>query len=73
MKFKYSWLPIALLGLTACDINNELEAIPEVETPVVQVDATGLDLSNYVAVGASFSAGFTDNALFNEVIVKARI
>ena len=64
MKFKYSWLPIALLSLTACDINNELEAIPEVETPVVQVDATGLDLSNYVAVGASFSAGFTDNALF---------
>ncbi|MFY7671802.1 G-D-S-L family lipolytic protein [Tenacibaculum sp. MEBiC06402] len=64
MKFKYSWLPIALLWLTACDINNELEAIPEVEAPVVQVDATGLDLSNYVAVGASFSAGFTDNALF---------
>ncbi|CAL2081659.1 G-D-S-L family lipolytic protein [Tenacibaculum sp. 190524A05c] len=63
-KLKYSWLPIALLGLTACDINNELEAIPEVETPVVAVDATGLDLSNYVAVGASFSAGFTDNALF---------
>jgi lysophospholipase L1-like esterase len=64
MKFKYSWLPMVLLGLTACDINNDLEAIPEVDTPMVQFETTGLDLSNYVAVGASFSAGFTDNALF---------
>ncbi|CAM1345423.1 G-D-S-L family lipolytic protein [Tenacibaculum amylolyticum] len=64
MKFKYSWLPIALLGLTACDVNNDLEPIPAIETPVVEISATGLDFSNYISIGASFTAGFTDNALF---------
>ncbi len=63
IKFKYSWLPLVFLGLTACDVNNDLDPITE-EIEVVELNANGLDLSNYVAVGASFTAGFTDNALF---------
>lgn len=64
MNFKYSWIPFALLGLVACDVNNDLEPIPEVATPKVEFSTNGINLSNYVAVGASFTAGFTDNALF---------
>ncbi|WP_442264693.1 G-D-S-L family lipolytic protein [Tenacibaculum sp. ZS6-P6] len=64
MKFKYSWLPFVLLGLTACDVNNDLEPIVAPEVEVVPVNANGLDFSNYVSIGASFTAGFTDNALF---------
>ncbi len=63
-KFKYSWLPFLFLGLTACDVNNDLDPIEEPEAEVVAINTNGLDLSNYVAVGASFTAGFTDGALF---------
>ncbi len=64
MKFKYSWLPVAFLGLTTCDVNNNLDSVSEQKTEVIAVNPNGLDFSNYVAVGASFSSGFTDNALF---------
>ncbi len=66
MKFKYSWLPFVLLGLTACDVNNDLDPIvdPVVEVETVPLNVNGLDFSNYVSVGASFTAGFTDSALF---------
>ncbi len=64
MKFKYSWLPFILLGLTACDVNNDLDPIVAAEEEVIAVNANGVDFSNYIAVGASFTAGFTDNALF---------
>ena len=64
MKFKYSWLPLVFLGLTACDVNNDLEPIVEPVAEVVPLNSNGLDLSNYISVGASFTAGFTDNALF---------
>ncbi len=66
MRFKYSWLPIILLGLTACDVNNELEAIPEEVSneEVIPLNTNGLNLSNYISVGASFTAGFSDGTLF---------
>ncbi|TYP99764.1 hypothetical protein C7447_101368 [Tenacibaculum adriaticum] len=65
MKFKYSWLPVLFLGLTACDINNDLDPIPEdPATAVVELNGNGIDFSTYVSIGASFTAGFTDNALF---------
>jgi hypothetical protein len=62
--FKYSWLTIALFGLVGCDVNNDLDPIAGPEVPQVALTTGNLDLSNFVAVGASFSAGFTDNALF---------
>ncbi|MCX7546428.1 G-D-S-L family lipolytic protein [Xanthomarina sp. F1114] len=61
MKTKYIWLLAVLLGFTACN-NDDDSSTPE---PVLPALVAGeADLSNYVAVGASFSAGFTDNALF---------
>ncbi|CAA0216314.1 Probable lipoprotein precursor [Tenacibaculum maritimum] len=66
MKFKYSWLAILFTGLVACDINNDLDPILD-NTPApprVVLTAGSADFSNYIAVGASFSAGFTDGALF---------
>lgn len=64
MKLKYSWLPFALLGLTACDVNNDLDPIVAPQAETVAVNANGLDFSNYVSIGASFTAGVTDSALF---------
>jgi len=64
MKIKYS-LPIALLlGLGACDVNNDLEEIKAPEGPQAELNVADVDFSNYISVGASFTAGFADNALF---------
>ncbi len=64
--FKYIALSILTIGLVSCE-NEELndlrnrgnsdETLPELTTG-------SADFSNYVAVGASFTAGFTDNGLF---------
>ena len=63
-NFKYITLSLISLSIISCEVNNELEAIaaPVVET--VALNTNGLDFSNYIAVGASFTAGYTDNALF---------
>ncbi|WP_406685490.1 G-D-S-L family lipolytic protein [Seonamhaeicola sp. MEBiC1930] len=67
MNTKYFWLLIILLGLTAC---NEIEDVLEdnnIDTTVVvlpSLTAGTADFSNYVSLGASFTSGFTDNALF---------
>lgn len=64
---KYLLLSAVLVGFTAC---NDEEGVLEdnnasVETVVLPELTTGsLDLSNYVSIGASFTAGYTDNALF---------
>lgn len=63
MKTKYIWLSIILLGFTAC---NDIEDIDRID-PVAELPelTTGTaNFSNYVAIGASFTAGFTDSALF---------
>ncbi len=61
MKFKYIWIIILSLGIFSCD---EIESpIPD-EVVLPELTAGTADFSNYVAVGASFTAGFTDNALF---------
>ncbi|MFI0428844.1 G-D-S-L family lipolytic protein [Mariniflexile sp. HMF6888] len=63
MNTKYIWLLIILLGFVACnDIEDVSRLEDEVELP--ELTAGSADFSNYVAIGASFSAGFTDNALF---------
>ena len=51
-------------GVISCDDKNELDPIEEVTTPKVALTAGSADFSNYVAIGTSFTAGFTDGALF---------
>lgn len=63
-NYKYIGLFLLSLGIASCDVNNDLEDIPAVVVPEVALNTNGLDFSSYVAVGASFTAGFTDGALF---------
>jgi len=63
-NYKYIGLFLATLAIASCDVNNGLDDIPEVVLPKVELNKNGLDFSKYVSVGASFTAGFTDNALF---------
>lgn len=68
MNTKYILLILILIGFTACnepedvlkDFNIELETAPDLP----QLSTNGVDFSNYISIGASFTAGFTDNALF---------
>src|SRR5690606_35844897 len=63
MNSKYIWLLIIFIGFTAC---NDIEDISRLETEAELPELTtgSADFSNYVALGASFTAGYTDNALF---------
>lgn len=63
MKTKYIWLLIILLGFAAC---NDIEDIDRLENDIELPELTtgSADFSKYVAIGASFTAGYTDNALF---------
>lgn len=65
MRAKYI-LPILFLGLVACDVDNTLSEIKRdsTSTEKIALNANGLDFSKYVAIGSSFTAGFTDGALF---------
>jgi hypothetical protein len=63
-KIKYIFLVALAVSFTACDVNNELDEIPA--DVVVFDDPTPgtADFSNYVAIGASFTAGFSDGSVF---------
>ena len=63
-NYKYIGLLLISIGLASCDVNNELDPIEGEVQPQVSVNANNLDFSKYVAVGASFTGGFTDGALF---------
>jgi len=59
---KYICLLAATITLSACSSDDDAASDSTIQYPaLVTGDA---DFSKYVAVGASFSAGFTDNALF---------
>ncbi len=60
-NIKYVMLSAVLIGFTACNNDDSNEVVIEA-TP--ELNVADLNLSNYVAVGASFTAGFSDNALF---------
>lgn len=63
-NIKYVLLSISIIGFTAC---NEIEDVDLNEEEVVvlpELTSGSADFSNYVSIGASFTAGFTDNALF---------
>lgn len=62
MKTKYIWfLLMGCLGFIACESDDDADGDTVVEIPL---DPGSADFSNYVAVGASFTAGITDGALF---------
>jgi hypothetical protein len=63
-NYKYIGLFLLSVGFASCDVDNTLDAIPEDVVAEVDLNKNGLDFSKYVSVGASFTAGFTDNALF---------
>ena len=64
MKNKLIWLLGLSVVLTACDVDNTLDPIEAEVVPEVALTAGSADFSKFVAVGASFTAGFTDGALF---------
>ncbi len=64
-NIKYMVLLAAFIGFTACNDPEDVTLIEEevvVELPALS--AGSVDFSTYVAVGASFTAGYTDGALF---------
>ncbi|WP_439131385.1 hypothetical protein [Polaribacter sp.] len=63
-NYKYIGLFILSLGIISCDVNNDLDEIEAEIVPVVELNTNGLDFSSYVAIGASFTAGYTDGAMF---------
>ena len=63
-NYKYIGLFLLSLGFVSCDVDNELETIPAEVVANVALNTNGLDFSKYVSVGASFTAGYTDGAMF---------
>ncbi|MAO07341.1 MAG: G-D-S-L family lipolytic protein [Alteromonas sp.] len=61
MKLKYIGLLLLAFGFVACESD---DSDMTDEQPVVELTSGSADFSNYVAVGASFTAGFSDGALF---------
>ncbi len=60
MKTKYIWSLFVVLGLVACETDDNTTT----DDMTVELTAGSADFSNYIAVGASFTAGFSDGALF---------
>lgn len=56
----YKWILIVFIGLVACT----KETTTTNNTNDITLKANGLDFSKYIAVGASLTAGYTDNSLF---------
>jgi lysophospholipase L1-like esterase len=61
MKFKYIFSAAILIGLFSCDDADS--PIPE-DVVLPELSSGSADFSNYVALGASFAAGFSDGSLF---------
>ena len=63
-KVKYIFLMALAVSFTACDVNNDLDEIPEVVVVLEDPTPGTADFSNYVSLGASFTAGFSDGSVF---------
>lgn len=59
MNTKYIWLLLVFIGFTACNTDETVIIIEDV--PLTSGSA---DFSSFVTLGASFTAGFSDGALF---------
>jgi len=63
-NYKYIGLFLLSLGIVSCDVDNTLPEIQAEAVAEVALNTNGLDFSSYVAIGASFTAGYTDGAMF---------
>ena len=64
MKLKYLFLSFILIAFTGCDVDKDsLEGV----AVYVDIDSGDADFERFVAIGASITAGYTDNALFQVV------
>lgn len=67
-NLKYIGLLAIAVSLTACndeeDFEEFLDEQPQPTVVLPALNAGSVDFSNYVALGASFTAGFTDGGLF---------
>ncbi|WP_375238120.1 SGNH/GDSL hydrolase family protein [Aurantibacter sp.] len=67
-NIKYIGLIAIAVSFTACndetDFEKFLDQPPVVSEPLPALSAGSADFSNYVSIGASFTAGYTDGALF---------
>jgi hypothetical protein len=63
-NIKYLCLLALAVGFTSCNDEEDFIENQNVEVNRPALTAGSADFSNFVAVGASFTAGFTDNALF---------
>ena len=63
-NFKYIFLMALAVGFTACDVNNDLDEIPAEVVVYPDANAGTADFSNFVSIGASFTAGFSDGSVF---------
>ena len=63
-NYKYLGLFLLSIGFASCDANNELDIIEAEIVPEVALNTNGLDFSTYISVGASFTAGYSDGAMF---------
>lgn len=63
-NFKYIFLASSLLFLTNCNDPEDVNLDPIIEEVLSDVTSGNADFSNYVALGNSLTAGFTDGALF---------
>jgi len=63
-KYKYILIVLISFAFVACEIDDTIVPNLPPEAVLPQLDKNGVDFSNYVALGASFTAGFTDGALF---------
>ncbi|WP_299225324.1 G-D-S-L family lipolytic protein [uncultured Psychroserpens sp.] len=60
---KYILLSAVLIAFTACSDDDDFSRTAE-EEPLPALTVGSADFSNYVAIGASFTAGFSDGGLF---------
>ncbi|MDG1227513.1 MAG: G-D-S-L family lipolytic protein [Polaribacter sp.] len=65
-NYKYIALFLLSLGVMSCEENTDFDPIEAPVMPVVQLNTNNLDFSKYIALGASFTAGYTDGALFTK-------
>ena len=63
-NIKYIVLASSLLLFTNCNDPEDVDLNPIIEEVLPNLTAGSADFSNYVAIGNSLTAGFTDGALF---------
>lgn len=63
-KAQYIFLAIPTAFFLGCNDPEDVDLRPLIEPEVIELTAGSADFSNYVSIGNSLTAGFTDGALF---------